>query len=202
MFLNKKKIIVATLSLAMGCSFGFNSYAFANAEETVIGQQETIKKEPEKKVLSQAELQQIDVIKRTMKENIRTYNDYVEKRQRHMQEDVNRNTANHQNVIKTYRLKIATYMSSGVLSKSDKRNIIFYRNMIQKEKENCNKENNQIQRKADEDMLRVKDKLNKQNAELKEKLKTILGDNADDVIITIENQATAYLDDLEENILE
>ena len=200
MFFNKKKFIIATLSLAVCASFSFNTYAFANAEtteEVVATQQET-----EKKELSQSELRQVEIIKDNIKSNINVYNKYVKDRQKKVREDIDHNTNQHQNNIKTYRLKIASYMSLGVLSKSDKQHVVFYRNMIQKEKDQLNEENSQLRQKAEKDMLRAKEAMDKKNTALKEKLKTILGDSADSVIRVIDEQNSANLDELGENILQ
>ena len=197
MFFNKKKLMIATLSLAVGCSFGFNSYAFANAETTTV--EETTKK----KTLSQEELRQVEILKDAIKQNVKVYNNYVEKRKEQVREEINQNTSQHQNTIKTYKLKIASYMSLRGLSKSDKQNVIFYRNMIQKEKEQLNEENAQLRKKAENDMLKAKDSMDRKNAEIKDKLKTILGDSADSVIKVIDDQNNiAGLDDIENSALE
>lgn len=186
------------------CFFQFQYLCFANAETTeeVVTTQEEVQQETEKKVPSQSELRQVEIIKDSIKSNINVYNKYIKDRQKKVREDIDRNTKQHQNNIKTYRLKIASYMSLGVLNKSDKQHVVFYRNMIQKEKDQLNEENSQLRQKAEKDMFRAKEAMDKKNTELKEKLKTILGDSADSVIRVINEQNSASIDDLGENILQ
>lgn len=184
--LKRNKILKSTIALML-CStfsFGFTSTVLANGlEETnTYSVEETTSDTAtqEGKKVSAEDMKKVEKIKESIKSNISSFNKFKESRTKTLNSDIERNTTAHQANIKNYRINIASHMT-GNITNADKQKIAFYKKMIEREKAECNSENNQKRKEAKAEIEKAKQDIIRKNTELKKQLKMILGDQSADV---------------------